>query len=63
MASMAAIFDFRSELFSFFRSTSHFDTSNEVSSQLAFLLRRIISKYIFKMKDVVAILGFRLERF
>ena len=42
-----AILDFRSELFSYFLSTSHPDASYQVSSQLAFWFRRS-DKQIFK---------------
>ena len=43
-------------------STGNLDTSNEVSSKLAFLINRNNWKYFFKMVAVVAMLDFRSER-
>ena len=44
MATKAAILDFQSNDLSYFWSTSHLDTSNEVSSQLAFFIQEKSSK-------------------
>ena len=57
---MRAILDFQSECFSYFWSTRHLNTSNEVLSQLTFWLRRK-SKQIFNMAAMVVIFDFRLE--
>ena len=46
-----------------FRSISHLDTPYQVSSQLAFPLRRSTSKWIFKMVAMDVILDFQSEQF
>ena len=48
---------------SYFWSKSHFDTSYQVSSQLAFRFRRRRLKKIFKMAAMLAILDFGSEQF
>ena len=58
MATIAAIWDFLSQPFKLFLSTSHPDASYQVSSQLAFQFRRSKEKSIFKM---AAILDFQSE--
>ena len=57
MAAVAAILDFQSW------STSHNNTTYQVSSQLAVRFRRSSSKYIFKMAVKAAILDVGLGRF
>ena len=60
---MAAILNFQSERFKLLLDLHHFDTSNEVWSQLAFWFRRKSSEYTLNMAATVTILDFQLERF
>ena len=64
MAARATI-DLNQNDFSYmyFWSTSHPDTSYQISSPCAFLFRRKSSKKIFKLATVAAILDFLLEWF
>ena len=60
--AMAALLDFDPNAFRYILSTSHPDTSHQVSSQLAFPFRRS-SIYIFMIAAVADISDLRSERF
>ena len=62
-ADVAAILDFRSTLFSLFRSLSHPVATEQVLAQIDQRFGKWCGKLIFKIAAVVALLDFRSARF